>query len=153
VYGGFPHGYRYLYERTVIMALSSWQLTIKTDVVLTNKSPIVILCMQAQEYKKQEGVSGFDQRYIPIELDLQAIVITSGKKGAQSEYHQHQGGSLRYIMSGKYEITYRENGEEKSETLQADDWIYIPHMTSYKSIVLEDVKVAHLYCVTQCKDA
>jgi uncharacterized RmlC-like cupin family protein len=134
------------------MSLSSWQLTIKTDVVLTNKSPIVIQCMQAQEYKKQEGVSGFDQRYIPIELDLQALLITSAKKGAHSEYHRHQGGSLRYIISGKYEITYRENEEEKTETLQADDWIYIPHMTPYKTLVLEDIKLTHLYCATNCKD-
>ena len=132
------------------MLLSPWQITLKTDVVLTNKSPIVAHCAEAQEYLEQKGIHGFTQRYIPIELNLEATLITTAPKGSTADMHQHRGGSLRYIISGKYRITYRENGKEEVINLDSDDWIYIPINTAYKTEVIEDVKIMHLYCVTNC---
>lgn len=132
------------------MLLSPWQLTLKTDVVLTNESPIVARCAEAQEYLQQKGIAGFTQRYIPIELNLEAILVTTAPKGAQAEYHHHRDGSLRYIISGKYQISYQENGKETSLILEADDWSYFPREMAYKTVVLEDLKMMHLYCVRNC---
>jgi len=133
------------------MALSRTQITLRTDVVLTNRSPIVIKCMEVQEYIEQKGISGFTQRYIPVEIDQKALVIVTGKKGAKSGYHKHRGGSLRYIISGKYSLTYKDrDGKEMTEILDPDDWIFLPREMPYKTKVLQDVKLLHVYEVKNC---
>lgn len=134
------------------MSLSEWQLAIKSSVVLTNKSPVIQQLATTQQYLVQPMVHGFNQKYIPIELeDLQAIVDVSAPKGAKSDTHKHEKGALRYIMEGKYQLTYKDSsGQDVVEVLEKGDWVYVPKHTTYSSLVLEDVRILHLYCVTNC---
>ena len=134
------------------MSLSDWQLAIKSGVVITNKSPVIEALAGVQEYTKQSQVHGFVQRYIPIELeDLQAIVEVHAEKGARSDRHTHPKGAFRYIMEGEYSLTYQDkNGEDVTINLEQGDWVYVPKNTAYSSEVLKDVRILHLYCVTNC---
>jgi quercetin dioxygenase-like cupin family protein len=133
------------------MAISHTQITLRTDVVLTNKSPIVLKCMEAQEYVQEPGITGFVQHYIPVEIDQKALVIVTAQKGAKSAFHRHRGGSLRYIISGKYSITYKDrDGQDKTEILGPDDWIFIPREMLYESEALENIKMLHVYEVKNC---
>ncbi len=133
------------------MTLSKWQVTIKPNSVLTNKSEIVVQCMKSQKYLKQKGISGFSQTYIPIDLNTEAMIITTAEKSAASKFHSHREGSFRYIMSGAYKISYKENNKTKSVVLEKDDWIYIPRKVKYSSEVIKAVRIMHLYCVTNCE--